>query len=388
MALTPLRWVAGLIIGCLAAAVIVLRSPPQRPTARDRVQDRLERQANRSSRPASVAAGRLRLAQLMDSTRVVIARSRNIAPVRVFTDAAFPAATRAGLDSLASLAVGQLRDSGRTGIDVVFTYDTLSVLRRQPVGIWGTVTDYILPTRAGDRCTVMTRVGIDPQTRQPYAHFRAAVEARQQLLGPCAFYRAFGMPGPQVDRWLRERGWAFAGDGSWNQPSPSVEMQADRYAGMINGYQRLEMSVDGIGCAAAKLDACERAATIRGRGRSAPTIWNDNILYRPYLPLGRSRGRFNPRDLGRNEEFLLSDMVRTVGRDKFGRFWTSDQPVPVAYEKATGEPLGAWVSRWVVGQYGKVEQPGMSPTGVGAGLLVILAGMIAALAVSSRRQFA
>jgi hypothetical protein len=43
---------------------------------------------------------------------------------------------------------------------------------------------------------------------------------RVGLAGPCAYYQAFGRPGPQIDKWMRERGWTLAQRTQWNIPIP------------------------------------------------------------------------------------------------------------------------------------------------------------------------
>src|SRR5205085_565337 len=85
MALNPFRWLAALIAACLAVSVIIMGFGSRKVYGFDRAANLLLSRYTMRSRQATRAAGRLRLAQLMDSTRGVTARSRNAEPIRVFT---------------------------------------------------------------------------------------------------------------------------------------------------------------------------------------------------------------------------------------------------------------------------------------------------------------
>ena len=344
MAITPFRWIAGLIAACLIVAVTLLSgSVPRRFGEAEGLGRRLDLTEHTYNKRAGALAGRLHLASLVDSAHAVIAKSKDASPIRVFRNAGVPAEARTALDSLAVRASRAVRDSGQMGIDIVFLYDTIATLRGAPVHPNGVVTDYVLPRRADDRCPVIARFGNDPTPQLLVARvFRAAVAA-EQLLGPCAYYRAFGVPGREVDVWLRNRGWNFARDGSWSQQGPARYLDPERFGRSFDvGEAWLwEMEPDGAHCALGESDACERSLIDRLRGDGNTfwgglqplVLWNGNILYQAYPPLGR-REWYYRRVLGRREPFLLADMVRTLGRARFARFWTSDpclRVVPIVY---------------------------------------------------------
>jgi hypothetical protein len=402
MALTPLRWVAALIAGCLIVGVAVLAGE-ERLWGRDSDLDRrLSRRVDTHERHASAAAGRLRFAQLMDSMHVAIAADSSPS-LRVFRDAALPVETHATLDSLAQHSLQAVRDSGRAGIDIVFVYDTLTILRGATIHRYGTRVEYVLPVDAGRRCTVIARLG-KVVTRDGHVVGGFLSEAAvDRLLGPCAFYRAFGVPGPLVNSWLRQRGWAFAGDGSWTRPALAIDLSVDvpwqtepifiaSFGPGMSGRFAREMNLDGVQCAAGKPDACD-SGVLAFRMQTAPVFWRQNVLYESYPALGAGRGAFYYPyyyGWGRREPYLLADMVRTLGRDRFARFWTSSESVPVAFEKASGEPLSQWTSRWVEDQYGTLPPRGAGVSSWAGAMSIMLSvfAIFIGVRVNAHRQFA
>lgn len=399
MALTPFRWLAALIAACLMSAVIILR-----PDHADRRYDRgpERRLANRAdlyAQHAGVAAGRLRLAQLLDSTRVIEARPADAPPIRMLFDAAFPPNVRVALDSFGTRAVREVRDSGHVGIDILFLYDTVKSLRGATLQRYGTEVDYVLPRSPSERCTVVARVAVNPDLRSQIVRVFRSESAAEELLGPCAYYRAFGIPGPHIDTWLRTRGWSFANVGSWRRSPSQVDLAASqfldvgstlRYALGVSSVLLLgELDTDAAQCAWGQPDGCDRAILSR-RPRGAPTIWQGNVLYKSYPVLGRRWVTYFGKEFGRREPSLMASMVRTLGRERFARFWTSNDPVPAAFATAAGEPLSEWTSRWIIDQYGPVPPrgPGISGwAGILSAGLVLLAAFIA-LRVNAHRRFA
>jgi hypothetical protein len=44
--------------------------------------------------------------------------------------------------------------------------------------------------------------------------------------------------------------------------------------------------------------------------------------------------------------WFFSDLIGERGRDRFERFWRSEQSVDSAFVAAFGEPIGDWTARW------------------------------------------
>ena len=362
---------------------------------------RLEFRAGRLGDRASMIAGRLHFLRLIDSAGVHGSAGANIPAVRVMLDTGIPAEYRSVLDSLGWRSMSRVPAAGVTGIDIVFLYDTLQVLRGTGLPRrYGAHFDYVLPSRAGERCTVVARIGFQYATKRKIASLFRSDAAVETLAGPCAYYRAFGMPGPQVDAWLRARGWSFAGGGSWTQRSATADLLEDwnwRYQSLLTAVLGLHtslpffsaMRIEGVQCAAGQLDVCDHAIRT-GPWRGGPVFWNGNILYDSYPSLNASRYYASYRTFGHREAALLADMVRTLGLERFARFWTSVEPVPLAFQQAAGESLGGWTARWIVDQYGAVPPRGAGVNAWGGvmSLLFIVLSLGIALRVSAKRQFA
>ena len=233
----------------------------------------------------------------------------------------------------------------------------------------------------------------------PAAIWRGEAGA-QRVAGPCAFYRAFGMPGPQVDAWLRTRGWSFAGAGSWTEAARPIDLAAYENWQYHSPFEMVlgrktslphfgVLGVDAVQCVAAQLDACAHAMLERIR-QGGPLVIDGNVLLHPYPSFDWETWGTRNRAFGGRELALLADMVRTVGRERFARFWTSQSPVPTAFEQATGEPLNQWTRRWAVAQYGPLPGvgAGVSPTAGAMSLVLIVLAMLLTLRAGTRRQFA
>jgi hypothetical protein len=392
MALTPIRWLAALIGGCLIVAVIAIRPVPQAVRPDDPAVTFGEREY-RYAVEANQAAGRLRLALLLDSIRAVAARSP-MTPIRTFRDAAIPAIARTSLDSLAARAVRPVRDSGKIGIDIVFLFDTLSSLRGANPRPYSTVVDYVLPRRSDERCVALVRIGPGLDLRREIVRTFPSTSAANRLLGPCAYYRTFGMPGRQIDGWLRNRGWAFAGASSWTHAVPALgegNYNSANFMFFRPGFFDWRPSV--VQCGAGVTSSCEHGV-LDGHGvvdrRGAPALWQGNILYHAYSWLNApGYSNSDASLLGPKESFLLADMVREMGRDRFAKFWTSNDSVPAAFQSATSESLGVWTSRWAVETYGRMSRgPTITASTALVATVLFLLGVYVAIRVSAGRQYA
>lgn len=402
MALTPFRWIAVSIAACLIVAVVIFN---EERTGRvyDRGPERhLTYREELHAQHAGAAARRFQFARLLDSVRASATQVRDTSSIRVLHAAALPLEGRVALDSLAARAVRPVRDSGHVGIDIVFLYDTVSKVRGVSVSRYGTSVDYVLPRRVSERCTVVAHVPKNPAIRVQIARIFRTEAAAQELLGPCAYYRAFGLPGSSIDAWLRELGWSFAGDGAWNRSILQVDLAAIDMWDVPSVFQAVfgasETSarflnvagVEAVQCALGQADDCDRAVLVGGQSRRSPRFWQGNVLLLSYPNLGgRDWWYYDRRGLGIRESFLLAGMVRTLGRERFARFWSSNEPVPTAFATAAGEPLSHWTSRWIIEQYGPVPPRGPGVNAWAGALSAALIGLaiFVALRISAHRQF-
>lgn len=399
MALTPFRWIAALIAGALIAGVVILRDNVPRRVEQTRDQE-LARHADALARHATGIAEKLRLAQLMDSLHVGATQDANTPTVRVLVDAGIPVASRAAFDSLGWRAVRDVRDSGRVGVDIVFVLDTVTTVRGVSVSRYRTSVDYVLPRRSEERCTAIAHMGQGAMTRRQLTRALQSQSFATQLIGPCAYYGAFGIPGPRVDAWFNLRGFAFAGNGSWRQTTQPLDLSIGAYSPDVAPWRIMpaggtslpylfELSTGGVRCSTGDLDACAHA--VLARSRSPGRLWNGNVLYQAYPGLSAEGDYwYQVRPFGHRESTLLAAMVRSLGRERFARFWTSNETVSKAFEDAAGEPLDRWASHWLAMQYGPLPPRGAGVAASGwllSGVLIISALLLAAR-VSRNRQFA
>jgi hypothetical protein len=400
MALTPLRWVAALFAACLVASIAVMDTHPiqQRylrgyaPRYARTAEEKLEQRRNELTGLARAQATKLRLGQIVDSLGKISMKAAT-APIRVFIDSTIPAAAKGPLDTLTAQSTRDVRDSGRMGLDVFVVYDTVSRIHGSSVGIYGPAVDYVLPRHASDRCSVILRVGNNPKMDWIITKVFRTEQAQQQLLGPCAYYRTFGMPGEKIDRWLRAGGWAFAGDGSWTTAAAPVERGRGFWPPFYPRFQTplFDMSVDGSRCAAAQEDTCERV--VFGdvtKTRSPLRFLGNDVLRSPYPMLGQGRLAYYRNALGSRQPFLFADMVRSLGKERFGQFWSSSQSPAAAFQTASGETTTAWTSRWAASQYGPPPSrgPGLGTWAAIVSALLIAAGAVISHRVAAERQFA
>jgi hypothetical protein len=380
MEMTATRWITGCVLGCLTIAVLLLPPQPQedpfyrwtpRWSAREqglttRVQNRrmhgnLLWRAYQGARDVDVAQREFG-AKTTGSTAAPGAS--------IWFDSDIPPATRREVSQVLSGEVsahGAWRDKSRTGV-LVFT-DTVTALdgNRLP---WGynsgliASTTVLLPTReTGDRCVTVIRIG----------HLAliggGTIPPDRGLLDGCAFYDAFGKPGPQIAAWMDSSKAGYARTLSFSPPD-SATSKRTRW-----GYEDYYFGDEAFArCAANDLSACSvmlREPMTRFYWR----YWPDASVPAPV------EAQENDRSARGFNATLVDAMVRDIGPERFERVWQSPKSLDSAYFDATGEPLAAWVHRRVVTFDGPYHI-GPLPTATSA-ILTILTILIS-LALSAR----
>ncbi len=92
-------------------------------------------------------------------------------------------------------------------------------------------------------------------------------------------------------------------------------------------------------------DACRRAVL-------DPTAYVEPEFYpevEEWISSGFSR---NGEPFGGRERTWMGDLEAEFGRERFSRFWTSDQAVEDAFTTAFGEPIEVWTMRWAQDRMG------------------------------------
>jgi hypothetical protein len=198
--------------------------------------------------------------------------------------------------------------------------------------------------------------------------------------GPCAFFAAYGKPGPRIAEWLANRDYAPAMSSNWNRQGETGLWRfapGEIIGAWFSNYSDISLTtLEGRRCWLGNTSECE--ATVLSPVQRAPAfrriagVYDGDVRYTN--PWSRNEGRF------------LTDMLREIGDGKFAQFWTSPETPAVAFHNATGETLGAWTHRWVNRIYGRTIQASKVPASSMAwGVFVALGCVVVAAAVTGRR---
>jgi hypothetical protein len=94
-----------------------------------------------------------------------------------------------------------------------------------------------------------------------------------------------------------------------------------------------------------------------------------------------------PTPLGPASGWIVSEMVRTLGPDRFAKFWTSSLSVSDAFKQADPRGLDVWMHDWMLRNYGVASVgPGVTTAGIVTGIAVLLFGVGLAIAIGNRRR--
>ena len=233
-------------------------------------------------------------------------------------------------------------------------------------------TEYLFPDSAHRAlCVAVVPARNLPLEREPRA--RALLE---QGLGPCAFYGAFGAPGPDIARWLRGQGLWFAAQPHWWERGAAADPDVLGFLGQPEGWRFFyaQFGFDGVACYARIRDRCFRAVYDSGAvADSAPTTWRVAYWWdgRPFL----------------NSASYLSDVAHALGSERFMAFWGSDLPVDSAFHLASDTTLADWTRHWatVTGPPLAVGTAAFLP-GMPASLLAMFLALGATVWYAGRRQ--
>lgn len=382
--MTVKRWIAACVLGCLILAVALL--PPQSaddpfyrwtPRWSTREQGLTTRVQNRQVHAHLLWVAYRHAHDVDVAQREFAAKAARGAPagdMSVWFDTDVPEATRRevsrALDADES-ARGRWRGKGGVGV-LVFTDTATSVDGiRLP---WGynsgliASTKILPPTPAtGDRCVTVIRIG------HLALHTPGTIAPDRALLDGCAFYDAFGQPGPHIAAWMDSTNAGFARALSLAPPdSTSITLGRWGYDDYFYGDERFAR------CAASDLAACsgmvkEPAVNVFWRA------WHDASVPAPAEAMDN-----NQRARGFSAT-LLDAMVRDIGPERFERVWQSQKSLDSAYFDATGEPLGAWVHRRTVAMDGPYHI-GPLPTATSAILTIVTIALSLALSARFARR--
>lgn len=207
----------------------------------------------------------------------------------------------------------------------------------------------------------------------------------QSLTGVCRWIHRYGLPGQEMRAWMEGPGTAtaaalepFDGSAFFATEGPHRELRRRGAFGLPGGitallggsrfFWILEPSRDR--CLAGDAEACLET-TLAGS--------EERFERGPGVRHGTAFTATDTWPMWRQSQFLMTTLEREFGEERFRAFWTSDAPVPRAFQAAFGEPMDAWLLAWY-DRHAEIVPPGPSPRLAGLlGTLVVLllAGMVA-----------
>lgn len=405
MALTVRRWLSIAAIGFGIAIVVILRDVEPRTEFVSR-QSIEEQRVTRARHRVAIASERLRVLELVDSVRRALG-STTSPQTRVVISRGVDERIQRGANQILSDLATRRQGETVVPVDIAVVLDSASTVRGAPrLGASSVMAlDHVLPrANSNDRCLVLARTR--PLTGDPRSVARRYVNlvgepVKERFLGPCAYYERFGAPGPHIAAWLRDREWGPGVRSVWDRPArqwtwgwATYGMSADRLEKEKAMFLRVRMSPTGIACVAGDVSACEQVfgahptAAISGQNRVS--FWSTGIVSSrddiaiPYYEWWWE-DRTSP--LGPSDWTLLSEMARTLGPERFQRFWTSDQPIEAAFQSASGTEIGVWTRDWAQRMYGaQVRGPQLASTSAAGGIAFIVFAVLFAAFTARRRQ--
>jgi hypothetical protein len=380
-----MRWAGLAAAGCGLMAALAL---PVQPASRRVVPTTPERkQAARLRSELAVMNEALRRLRWSDSLSALAwgAAERPI-PVAVGAPMAKDPspADRESLDLLQSYLQKELKDLGaaRPAADLgVFLLDA-----RAPAPSAGQVLgaanafrfEWYAGVRDGRPFCLTVRTGLVVTADVVAPPWRPeGADQRTNILGPCAFYARYGLPGARVSTWMRgagrlalERADApFDPPESWTSPA--------WFGRRANGIRTTPQGPGDVrldGCLMGSDEAC--AANIT-QGLIEPDPLGPGSTLAAEVPT-LLHSRPGPRQFASIADMasgrMLADLERRFGPEAFGAFWRSDAEVPVAFESAFGLTPAAWGREWAVSVAGANPRRPVLP---GAGEVLRVAAYVA-----------
>ena len=376
MGMTIWRWSAGVAIGCAAIAALLLPFPPPvverwTPAAPPPLADQIAG-LTRVAGQAHAAVRAYRAAQALD--RWSVARADADTTLVRFDRSVSPAlsaqARRIILAQWAALAIPVSAQHAEVFVYVDSTPIPRAdsrVVARRPIEPRALVdVAFALPGATGGRqCVALVRMrGVSA------AHINAL--RNQSLIGVCGFFAAFGLPGDGVEAWLSRSNFRFARRSDW-----SVARAPATDAWALYG-----LSAPATHCLTGDGEACRIALRLEPRHTSETPAFGHRLA--SVLDAGVPPSATAPALLGDANDELLAAAVRSVGAERFARFWRSTSPPASAFLTATGTRMEQWTQRWLAQVYG--APPAQPSARVDDVVWLSIAAAVALLVTRRRRE--
>jgi hypothetical protein len=219
---------------------------------------------------------------------------------------------------------------------------------------------------ANDVCVAMT-----PGTLTARGDVDVVSSQLDRALAPCLLRAAFGVPGRGMRDWLDRTRAAAARSNAWlhrprdfldgtgqlpwepmYEPAPAGNSETG-LSSLLRNLAAFEVAVmtappyqmgsAALRCLEGNTADCTR--TVLDSFPLQESLPGDLSLSHSWEfgRRGRSNALLSVHPIG---EWFLSDIIRLEGRERFRRFWKSDQPFEAAFHEAFGRDLGAWTRAW------------------------------------------
>lgn len=258
------------------------------------------------------------------------------------------------------------------------------VLLDAPAGLSPRHWQYLPEVTDGRTCVAVAELG---RWRMPWPD---RTHWLRRVLGPCAFYAAFGPPGARVREWLDGGAMQTAYVPTWDTAAPRRRAARDALtAGDTGIVQRIALamtpprrsSLEHTACAAGRRDWCDRYLATDELAQA--WAWGD--LGMPGVIANRAALlRWYDPDV----VYFLSDLVRLRGRERFAGWWRSTGAADSAFAATYGASLDRWTMQWIR-QGGSVRTgPYVRRASVLTSVLFAVTLVLAAVWYVTRRQVA
>src|SRR5688572_20233215 len=258
-------------------------------------------------------------------------------------------------------------DSSVRVLVMIYNEAEFDSLRSQLYPYSGTL---VVRDTANDVCVAMT-----PGSRTPRGHIDVVSSQLDRALAPCLLHAAFGVPGRGMRDWLERTRAAAAKSNAWlhrhpdsldgNGQLPWEPMYEQAQAGrpttslssLFRNLAAFEIAVMtappypmgsvALRCLEGNTEECSR--TVLDSFPLQESLPSD-LTFSHTWELGRRNRPDALLSVHPIGDWFLSDIIRMEGRERFGRFWRSDQPFEAAFQEAFGRDLGGWTREWGVRQ--------------------------------------
>lgn len=222
----------------------------------------------------------------------------------------------------------------------------------------------VIPNAPEQPCVVLVSLG----TRAGRPILPAVVD---RVVGTCAFFARFGMPGVPMREWLAQtQGYSAISDEPPRNPRHPPRM---RIAG-----RNIARAVPMVSCLAGRDDPCADVF-------SSANIWMGAGGAFSELQSAQGVFRASPRWANSMAFTLLARLRQSLGDERFGELWRSPLSAPMAYENLEGRHIATFVRGELLREF-EPHRPGPLHAGLPLALGVALGAGFGVLAVRTTRR--